>query len=176
MSVQPIANNRLNTILEIFVLINIIGDIGNVIAWWAVPSMPGLSLYNSYIGTAINNNQTALIIGSIILLVVAAVYSVSLFGLRKKMLWAPLLVIVISIVNRAIAIGLYLLSFAFLFLAETLGARGHLICLTLSSFIDYGNYFDISLAVFVEALLLSKYWMVLPHSLHSTICHRRSHT
>ena len=117
MSVQPIANNRLNTILEIFVLINIIGDIGNVIAWWAVPSMPGLSLYNSYIGTAINNNQTALIIGSIILLVVAAVYSVSLFGLRKKMLWAPLLVIVISIVNRAIAIGLYLLSFAFLFWA-----------------------------------------------------------
>jgi hypothetical protein len=107
----------IHKILILFVIINIIGDIGNVIAWWAVPSMPGLSLYNSYIGTAINNNPTALIIGSVILLIVAAVYAASLTGLLKSMKWAPLLIIAISIVNRAIAVGLYLLSPAFAFWA-----------------------------------------------------------
>jgi hypothetical protein len=107
----------IHKILIVFVLINIVGDIGNVIAWWAVPSMPGLSLYNSYIGTAVNNNNITLIIGSIILLVVAAVYAISLRGLLKKMTWAPLLIIAISIVNRAIAVGLYLFSAAFAFWA-----------------------------------------------------------
>jgi hypothetical protein len=74
-------------------------------------------LYNSYIGTAINNNPTTLIIGSVILLIVAAVYAASLTGLLKIMKWAPLLIIAISIVNRAIAVGLYLLSPEFAFWA-----------------------------------------------------------
>jgi len=107
----------IHKILILLVIINIIGDIGNVIAWWAIPSMPGLSLYNSYIGTTINNNPTTLIIGSAILLIVAAVYAASLAGLLKSMMWAPLLIIAISIVNRAIAVGLYLLSPAFVFWA-----------------------------------------------------------
>ena len=77
----------IHKILILFVIIHIIGDIGNVIAWWAVPSMPGLSLYNSYIGTVINNNPTTLIIGSAILLIVAAVYAASLTGLLKRVKW-----------------------------------------------------------------------------------------
>ncbi len=107
----------IHKILMLFVLINMIGDVGNVIAWWAVPSMPSLSLYNSYIGTAVGNDSITLIIGSVILLVVAAVYAISLGGLLKKMAWAPLLVIAVSIVNRALAVGLYLVSFAFVFWA-----------------------------------------------------------
>jgi hypothetical protein len=35
----------------------------------------------------------------------------------KRMVWAPLLVIAISIANRAIALGLYLISEAFIFFA-----------------------------------------------------------
>ena len=109
MSTKAVNLGVIHKVLILFVIINIIGDIGNVIAWWAVPSMPGLSLYNSYIGTAVNNNPTTLIIGS--------VYAVSLSGLIKNIKWAPLLVIAISIVNRAIAVGLYLLSPAFAFWA-----------------------------------------------------------
>ena len=117
MSTKAVNLGVIHKVLILFVIINIIGDIGNIIAWWAVTSMPGLSLYNSYIGTAVNNNPTTLIIGSVILLIVAAVYAVSLSGLIKNIKWAPLLVIAISIVNRAIAVGLYLLSPAFAFWA-----------------------------------------------------------
>jgi hypothetical protein len=117
MTTQTTNLGIIHKILILLVIINIISDIGNVIAWWAVPSMPGLSLYNSYIGTAICNNQTTLIIGSAILLIVSAIYAASLMGLLRSMMWAPLLIIAISIVNRAIAVGLYLLSPAFAFWA-----------------------------------------------------------
>lgn len=90
MTSKPANLGLVHKVLVLLVIINIVGDIGNVIAWWAVPSMPGLSLYNSYIGTAINNNAATLIIGSVVLLIVAAVYAVSLFGLLNKMTWAPL--------------------------------------------------------------------------------------
>lgn len=115
LTAKPANLGIIHKILMLFVIINIIGDVGNVIAWWAVPSMPGLSLYNSYVGTAVGNDSITLIIGSVILLVIAAAYAISLQGLLKKMVWAPLLVIAVSIVNRALAVGLYLVSFAFVF-------------------------------------------------------------
>ena len=51
----------IHKILMLFVIINIIGDVGNVIACWEVPSMPGLSLYNSYVGTAVGNDSITLL-------------------------------------------------------------------------------------------------------------------
>ena len=114
MTTKPASLGLIQRVLILFVIINIIGDIGNVIFWWVVPSAPGLSLNTGYIGTAVGDTNV-LIIGSVILLAVSVVYIVALRGLLKRMLWAPLLVIAISIVNRVLAVGLYLLSFAFVF-------------------------------------------------------------
>ncbi len=47
----------------------------------------------------------------------AVVYAVALFGLLKKMVWAPLLVIAISVANRVLALPLYFISPAFAFWA-----------------------------------------------------------
>jgi len=58
-----------------------------------------------------------LIAGTVILLVVSMVYAAALFGLLKKMAWSPLIVIVISVVNRVIALPLYFISPAFAFWA-----------------------------------------------------------
>jgi hypothetical protein len=44
-------------------------------------------------------------ITSAILLGYAVVYAVSVFGLLRKLEWAPLLVIAVSVVNRALALG-----------------------------------------------------------------------
>jgi uncharacterized membrane protein len=54
-----------------------------------------------------------LIVGTVILAIVALVYAAALFGLFKKQTWAPLLIIVISIVNRVIAVFLYEFNEAF---------------------------------------------------------------
>ncbi len=59
----------------------------------------------------------ALIIGSVLLLVVAAIYAVSLFGLVKNQKWAPLLIIAISVVNRVFALAIFYISPAFAFWA-----------------------------------------------------------
>jgi hypothetical protein len=112
---KPASLGIIHKILMIFVAINIIGDIGNVVFWWASPSSR-LSLTPSIIGNAAGADN-ALIAGTIVLLVVAVVYIVSLFGLMKKMLWAPLLVIAISVANRVIAVFLYQISPAFIFWA-----------------------------------------------------------
>ena len=116
MSNKKAANlGLIHKILIVFVLINIIGDIGNVIFWWVSPSSR-LSLTQSIIGNAVGAYD-ALIAGTVVLLVVSIVYIVSLYGLLKKMLWAPLLVIAISIANRVLAVFLYEISFAFVFWA-----------------------------------------------------------
>jgi len=106
----------IHKILIIFVTINIIGDIGNVAFWWVSPDSRAASLNTGYIGV-VAGIDNALVAGAIILLVVAAVYIVALFGLLKKMTWAPLLVIAISIANRVIALPLYFISPAFAFWA-----------------------------------------------------------
>ena len=116
MATKSASLGMIHKVLMLFVAINIIGDIGNVVYWWASPDSRGLSLNTGYIGVAAGPDN-ALIIGSVILLAVAAVYIAALYGLMKRMLWAPLIVIAISIVNRAIALGLYLISEAFIFFA-----------------------------------------------------------
>jgi hypothetical protein len=116
MATKPANLGLIHKVLMLFVIINIIGDIGNVAFWWASPDSRALSLNTGYIGVAAGADN-ALIAGTIILLVVAVVYIAALYGLMKRMVWAPLLVIAISIANRAIALGLYLISEAFIFFA-----------------------------------------------------------
>ena len=116
MTAKAVKLGKLHTILILFVAINIIGDIGNVVFWWTNPSSRDSSLNIGYIAS-VAGNDNALIAGTLILLVVSAVYAVALFGLLKKMTWAPLLVIAISIANRVIALPLYYFSPAFAFWA-----------------------------------------------------------
>ena len=106
----------IHRILLLFVAINIIGDIGNVAFWWVSPDSRAASLNTGYIGV-VAGVQNALIAGTITLLVVAVVYIVVLFGLLKRMKWAPQLIIAISVANRALAIVLYFISPAFAFWA-----------------------------------------------------------
>jgi hypothetical protein len=106
----------IHKILIVFVSINIIGDVGNVAFWLASPDSRAASLNTGYIGVTAGI-ENALIAGTIILLVVAVVYIVALFGLLRKRGWAPLLVIAISIANRTIALPLYFISLAFAFWA-----------------------------------------------------------
>ncbi len=122
---KPASLGWIHRILTIFVIINIIGEVGNVIAWWAVPSMQislnggtlnGVTSPPSILSDAVGA-QNALIIGSVLLLAVAAVYAYSLLGLRNKKPSAALLVIGISIVNRVIALFIFAISEAFIFWA-----------------------------------------------------------
>jgi Kef-type K+ transport system membrane component KefB len=101
-------------ILMLFIVINIIGDIGNVIFWWASPDSRGLSLNTSIIGNAVGADG-ALIAGTVILLAVSAVYAYALLGLKRKQTKAPLIIIAVSIVNRILALLLYAISPAFAF-------------------------------------------------------------
>ena len=115
MTSKPVGLGAIHKILILFVAINFIGDIGNVAFWWASPSSR-ISLNPSIVGNAVGAD-IALIVGTVVLLAIAIVYIASLYGLLKKKLWAPLLVIAISVVNRALAVILYQISFAFVFWA-----------------------------------------------------------
>jgi hypothetical protein len=115
MTTKPVNLGLIHKILIVFVIINIVGDIGNVVFWWA-NSASRSSLNQGYIGVAAGNFN-ALIAGTIVLLVVSAVYIIGLFGLMKQMKWAPQLIIAISVANRALALVLYLISPAFAFWA-----------------------------------------------------------
>ncbi len=116
MNIQTTGKNRITTILTLFIIVNIIGDVGNVGFWIVNSSSRAASLNSSYLATAVGIDN-ALIAGSAILLIVALVYAFSLFGLMKKQKWAPLLVIAVSIVNRALALLIYFISPAFVFWA-----------------------------------------------------------
>ena len=81
--------NRINTILIVFVLFNILADIGNIIFWHASPSSQG-SLLGGNIGgiefkggyiASVAGAQAALAAGTIILAVVSIVYVAALLGL-----------------------------------------------------------------------------------------------
>jgi hypothetical protein len=106
----------IHKILLLFVVLNIIGDIGNVAFWWANVDSRAASLNTGYIAT-VAGVDNALYAGTIILTIVAIIYIVSLFGLTKKTTWAPMLIIAISIANRILALILYLISPAFAFWA-----------------------------------------------------------
>ena len=113
MNTQTPTKNRINTVLILLVLINVIGDLGNIAFWYASPNSQS-SLNGGYIA-AVAGTANGLIAGTIILLVVALIYLASAYGLLKKQTWAPLLVIAISVANRALAAFLYLFSEAFYF-------------------------------------------------------------
>ena len=116
MTVKPARLGIIHKIFMLFILINIIGEIGNVAFWWANSASRAASLNNSIIGVAAGIGN-ALIIGTIVLLVVAVVHIIALYGLLKHMKWAPQLIIIITVVNRALALILYFISPAFVFWA-----------------------------------------------------------
>jgi hypothetical protein len=116
MTNKPASLGIIHKVLITFVAINIIGDIGNVVFWWVNPASRTASLNTGYIGAnaGVSNALTA---GTLILLVVSIVYIVALFGLLKRLNWAPKLIIDISVANRALALVLYFISPAFAFWA-----------------------------------------------------------
>ena len=113
MTIKPASLGLIHKIFMLFVLINIIGDIGNVVFWWVNSASRVASLNTGYIGVAAGIGN-ALIVGTIVLLVVAVVYIVALYGLMKRMKWAHQLIIFNSGVNRALALILYFISPAFM--------------------------------------------------------------
>ena len=115
MTTKPASLGIIHKILIVLVIINIVGDIGNVAFWWA-NSASRSSLNQSYIGVTAGNFN-ALIAGTIVLIVVSVVFIIGLFGLMKQMKWAPQLIVAISVANRALALVLYLISPAFAFWA-----------------------------------------------------------
>lgn len=116
MTVKPARLGIIHKIFMLFILINIIGEIGNVAFWWANSASRAASLNNSIIGVAAGIGN-AFIIGTIVLLAVAVMHIIALYGLIKQMKWAPQLIIVITVVNRALALILYVISPAFVFWA-----------------------------------------------------------
>ena len=103
--------NWVNLLLILLVVINIVGDIGNIAFWGAVPSSRE-SLMGGWVASFVGV-ENALAAGTVILAVVAIIYVVSTLGLLKEQKWAPLLVIAISIANRALAVFLYAFNEAF---------------------------------------------------------------
>jgi hypothetical protein len=114
MNSKPASLGLVHRILLLFVIINIIGDIGNVAFWWVNPDSRAMSLNTGIIGVA-TGVYAALIAGTVVLVVVALVYVATLFGLAKHLTWAPALMIAISVANRALALVLYFISIAFVF-------------------------------------------------------------
>ena len=116
MTIKPASLGIIHKIFMLFILINIIGEIGNVAFWWANSASRAASLNTGYIGVTAGISN-ALIIGTIVLLGVAAVHIIALYGLMKRMKGAPQLIIIITLVNRALALILYFISPAFVFWA-----------------------------------------------------------
>jgi hypothetical protein len=116
MTTKPASLGIIHKILILFVAINIVGDIGNVAFWWANSASRAASLNTGYIGVnaGVSNALTA---GTVILLLVSVVYILALYGLLKRKIWAPKIIIAISVVNRALALVLYFISPAFAFWA-----------------------------------------------------------
>jgi hypothetical protein len=115
MTTKPASLGIIHKILIVFIILNIFGDIGNVVFWWT-NSDSRTSLNMGYIGTVATRSD-ALTAGTVVLLVVAVIYIVALFGLLKRTKRAPQLIIAISVINRALALVLYLISPAFAFWA-----------------------------------------------------------
>jgi hypothetical protein len=116
MTIKPASLGIIHKIFMLFVLTNIIGDIGNVAFWWINSASRAASLNTGYIGVILGIGN-ALIVGTIMLLTVAIVYIIALYGLMKRMKWANQLIIVNSVINRALALILYFVSPAFVFWA-----------------------------------------------------------
>jgi hypothetical protein len=113
MSTQTVKLGLLGKVLMLLIGLNIVGDIGNIVIWYASPDSRG-SLNGGLIA-ANSGAEAALTAGTIVLSLISVIYIVNLYGLMKNTKWAPLLVIAISVANRALAVVLYEISIAFLF-------------------------------------------------------------
>jgi hypothetical protein len=104
-------------ILLIMTLLNVAGNISNVVIWLMSPSWGDPSLRDSLNGgliTGFVGKDGALVISSAIILFYATAYVIAAFGLFSKSKWAPLLIIEISIVDRALALVIFQLNVGFL--------------------------------------------------------------
>ena len=107
MGVKPSNPNRARLITKILIILVILNIAGDVIAagfFLRDPSLGELSVYGGLI-TSFAGQNGAVMITSAILLGYAVVYTVSVFGLLSKLKWALPLVIGVSVVNRALALG-----------------------------------------------------------------------
>jgi hypothetical protein len=103
-SSKPNYASIITKILLILVVLNIAGDVIAAAFFLWDPSLGELSVYGGLIAGFAGNNG-AVMITVAILLGYAVVYAVSVFGLLRKLKWAPPLVIAVSVVNRALAFG-----------------------------------------------------------------------
>jgi hypothetical protein len=97
--------NRINTLLFILVLGNIVVDVANIAVWIGMPSSQASMLGGPIAKTF--GSLVGLVIGTAILSVVSITYATTLFGLSRRQKWAPLLIVAISIANRAIALVIF---------------------------------------------------------------------
>jgi hypothetical protein len=97
--------NRINTLLFILVLGNIVVDVGNIAVWIGMPSSQASMLGGPIAKTF--GSSVGLAIGTAILSVVSIAYATTLFGLSRRQKWAPLLIVAISIANRALALVIF---------------------------------------------------------------------
>jgi hypothetical protein len=101
---KPNYASLITKILIVLVILNIAGDVLAAAFFLWDPSLGELSVYGGLIASFVGKNG-AVMLTSAILLGYAVVYAVCVFGLLSKLKWAPLLVIVVSVVNRALALG-----------------------------------------------------------------------
>jgi hypothetical protein len=92
-------------ILLILVILNIAGDVLAAAFFLWDPSLGELSVYGGLI-TGFAGKNGAVMITVAILFGYAVVYAVSVSGVLRKLKWAPPLVIAVSVVNRALALGI----------------------------------------------------------------------
>jgi hypothetical protein len=108
MGVKPSKPNYaslITKILIVLVILNIAGDVIAAAFFLSDPSLGELSVYGGLIASFAGQNG-AVTITSAILLGYAVVYAVCVFGLLSKLKWALPLVIGVSVVNRALALGI----------------------------------------------------------------------
>lgn len=114
---KPAHASLVTKILLVMVALNVAGNIANVVIWLMSPSWNDPSLRESLYGGLIASfagQEAALMISSAIILSYATLYAISAFGLLRKSKWAPLLIIEVSIVDRALALVIFELSPGFL--------------------------------------------------------------
>jgi hypothetical protein len=105
MTSQQKLKNRINTLLFILVLGNIVWDIANIALWIRVPSSQS-SLQGGPIAKTFGSLD-GLVIGTTVLSAISIIYATGLFGLHRRQKWAPALIIAVSIANRAFALLIF---------------------------------------------------------------------
>ena len=114
---KPAHANLITKILLIMTILNVAGNISNVVIWLMSPSWQDPSLresLNEGLIASFIGKDGALVISSAIILFYATVYAIAAFGLFRKSKWAPLLIIEISIVDRVLALVIFQLNLGFL--------------------------------------------------------------